>query len=106
MDGYHVRSCHPWKSLPYMDGRIYNWNATLPLIVICNNMSKRKSSGGRTSNPLSLELDEKQIAALELIGEIYLPGLKCLVPVLDSIRRAYSDVIPPHRRALPVSDII
>ena len=106
MDGYHVRSRHPWKSLPYMDGSIYNWNATLPLIVICNNMSKRKSSGGRTSNLLSLDLDEEQIAALEHIGEIDPPVLKCLVPVLDSICRAYSDVIPPHRRVLPVSDII
>ena len=88
-----------------MDGRIYNSNATLPLIVICNKMSKSKTSGGRTSNPLSLDLDEEQIAALVHIGEIDPPVLKCLVPVLDSIRRAYSDVIPPHRRALPVSDI-
>ena len=28
------------------------------------------------------------------------------MPVLDSIRRAYSDVIPPQRRVLPVSDMI
>ena len=105
MNRYHESSCHPWKSLPYMEGRIYNSNATLPLIDICNKMSKRKTSGGRTSNPLSLDLDEEQIAALVHIGEIDPPVLRCLVPVLDSIRRAYSDVIPPHRRALPVSDI-
>ena len=70
MNGYHESSCHPRKSLPYMDGKTYNWHAILPLIVICNNMSKRKYTGGRTSNPLSLELDEGQIAALELIGDI------------------------------------
>jgi len=68
-------------------------------------MSKRKSSGNRTGNPLSLELDEEQIAALELIPESLHPNLKCLVPVLDSIRKAYSDVIPPHRRVLPVNTI-
>ena len=69
-------------------------------------MSKRNSSGDGTGNPLSLELDEEQIAALELIPDILNPSLKCLVPVLDSIRKAHSDVIPPHRRALPVNTII
>ena len=68
-------------------------------------MSKRRSSGERT-DPLSLELDEEQIAALELIQDSLHPNLKCLMPVLDSIRKAYSDVIPPHRRALPVYAII
>ena len=69
-------------------------------------MSKRKSSGDRTGNPLSLELDEEQIAALELIPDSLHPSLKCLVPVLDSIRKAHSDVVPPHRRALLVKTII
>ena len=55
---------------------------------------------------MSLELDEEQIAALELIPESLRPSLKCLVPVLDSIRKAYSDVIPPHRKALPVYTIL
>ena len=68
-------------------------------------MTKRKSSGDRTRSPLSLELDEEQIAALELIPESLHPSLKCLVPVLDTIRKAYSDVIPSHRRALPVNTI-
>ena len=66
-------------------------------------MSKRKLSGDRRGAPLSLELDEEQIAVLELIPDMLHPSLKCLVPVLDSIRRAYSDVIPPHTRALPVN---
>ena len=52
---------------------------------------------------MSLELDEEQIAALELMSDSLHPSLKCLVPVLDSIRKVYSDVIPPHRRALPVN---
>ena len=69
-------------------------------------MSKRKFSGNRTGNPLSLELDEEQMAALELIPDSLHPNLRCLVPVLDSIRKAYSDVIPPHRRVLPVNTII
>ena len=55
---------------------------------------------------MSLELDEEQIAALQLAQDILHPSLKCLAPILDSIRKAYTDVIPPHRRALPVKTII
>ena len=69
-------------------------------------MPKRKASGDRSGNPISLELDEEQIEALQLIPDSLHPSLKCLVPVLNSIREAYSDVIPPHRRALPVNTII
>ena len=69
-------------------------------------MPKRKASGDRSGNPVSLELDEEQIAVFQLLPDLLHPSLKCLVPVLDSIRKAYSDVIPPHRRALPVSTII
>lgn len=66
-------------------------------------MSKCKSSGDQRGEPLSLELDEEQIAVLELIPDLLHPSLKCLAPVLDSIRKAYSDVIQPHTRALPVN---
>ena len=66
-------------------------------------MSKRKSSGDRRGEPLSLELDEEQIAVLELIPEMLHPSLKCLVPVLDSIRKAYCDVVSRHTRALPIN---
>ena len=75
-------------------------------------MPKRKASGDQSENPVSLELDEEQIAALQLVPDLLHPSLKCLVPVLDSIRfldsirKAYTDVIPPHRRALPVNTII
>ena len=69
-------------------------------------MSKRKASGDRSGNHVFLELDEEQIAALQLVPDLLHPSLKCLVPVLDSIRKAYSGVIPPHRRALPVNTII
>ncbi|KAK3168180.1 hypothetical protein OEA41_004626 [Lepraria neglecta] len=70
-------------------------------------MPKCKASGDQSGNPVSLELDEEQIAALQLVPDLLHPSLKCLVPVLDSIRfldlirKAYTDVIPPHRRALP-----
>lgn len=66
-------------------------------------MSKRKSSGNQSGNPTSLELDEEQIAALQEIPENLHPSLKCLVPVLEWIRKAHADAIPPHRRALPGS---
>ena len=69
-------------------------------------MSKRKASGDLSGDPISLELDEEQIAALQLIPDSLHPSLKCLVPVLDSIRKAYSDVTPPHSRALPVTTIV
>ncbi len=68
-------------------------------------MSKRKSSDSQWGNP-SLDLDEEQIAALQFLPTALHPNLKCLVPVLDSIRKAYTDVIPPHRRALPVNTTI
>ncbi len=55
---------------------------------------------------MSLELDEEQLVALEFMSDNLHPSLKYLVPVLDSMRNAYSDVIPPHRRALPVNFII
>ena len=74
--------------------------------AIYAKMPKRKASGDRSGKSVSLELDEEQIAALQLIPDGLHPQLKCLVPVLDSIRKAYSDVIPPHRRALPVNTII
>lgn len=66
-------------------------------------MSKCKSSGDRRGELISLELDEEQIAVLELIPDLLHPSLKCLVPVLDSIRKAYSDAIPAQTRALPVN---
>jgi hypothetical protein len=73
-------------------------------------MSKRKYSDGRSGNPMSLDLDldlnEEQIAALHFLPDALHPNLKCLVPVLDSIRKAYTDVIPPRRRALPVNTTI
>ena len=69
-------------------------------------MSKRKSSGDRSESPLSLELDEEQIAALQLVPDSLHPSLKCLVPVLNAIRKAYSDVIPAYKRALPVNTVI
>jgi hypothetical protein len=55
---------------------------------------------------LHLDLDEEQIAALQFLPDALHPNLKCLVPVLDSIRKTYTDVIPPHRRALPVNTTI
>jgi hypothetical protein len=69
-------------------------------------MSKRKSSGDRTGNPLSLELDEEQIAALELLPHSLKLSFRCLALVLNSIGKAHSDVIPHHQRALPVNTII
>lgn len=71
-------------------------------IAIILQMSKRKSSADR-ANPLSLELDEEQIAALQLIPHNLHPNLKCLSPVLQSIWKAYSNSIPLHRRVLPVN---
>lgn len=65
-------------------------------------MAKRKSKG-RRGEPLSLELDEEQMEVLELLPDLLHPSLKCLVPVLDSIRKAYSVVTPTHTRVLPVS---
>lgn len=59
---------------------------------------------GRFPKLLSLELDEEQVAALQLVPEKLHPNLKCLIPVLDSIRKAYSNVVPPHRKALPVNN--
>ena len=70
-------------------------------------MSKQKSTDDGTQNHLSMiELDEEQIAALELMKDNTHPHLQCLVPILDSIRKAYSDKLPPHRRALPVTTIV
>lgn len=76
------------------------------LIKLYTKMSKRKSSSDPTGNPLSLVLDEEQIAALELIPDGLHPSLKCLVPVLDSIRKACNDMTPTHRKALLVINII
>lgn len=72
-------------------------------IAIYTKMSKRKSSGDQTGTSLSLKLDDKQVAAFELVRDSLHPTLKCLVPVLDSIREAYGDVIPPHKKALLVN---
>ncbi|KAL2058435.1 hypothetical protein ABVK25_001163 [Lepraria finkii] len=69
-------------------------------------MPKRKASGDRSGNSISLELDEEQIAALQLVPDLLHPSLNCLVPVLDSICQVYSDVIPPHKRALPTRQAI
>lgn len=50
---------------------------------------------------ISLDLDEEQIAALQLLSDNLPPNLRCLVPIIESIREGYSDV-PPHKRPLPV----
>lgn len=65
-------------------------------------MSKRKSSNSQWGNPCP-NLDEEQVAALQFLPDALHPNLKCLVPVLDWIRKAHTDVIPPHRRDLPVN---
>lgn len=79
--------------------------AFLPVLALYTKMSKRKSSGDRAGYPSSLELDEEQIAALELMSDSLDPSMKCLGPVLDAMRKACSDVIPPHKRVLPVNTI-
>lgn len=55
---------------------------------------------------LSLELGEEQVAALQLVPENLHPNPKCLIPVLDAIRKAYGNVVPPHRKASPVNNSI
>ena len=95
-------------------GRIRLVIARRPLAVaafhstfaIYAKMPKCKALGDRSGNLIPLELDEEQIAALQLKPDILHPSLKCLVPVLDSICKAYNDIIPPHRRALPVNAIM
>ncbi|MCJ1396251.1 Molybdopterin synthase catalytic subunit [Xylographa bjoerkii] len=64
-------------------------------------MPKTKSTDDRSKNPLSVELDDEQIAALQFIPDNLHPGLKCLAPVLETIRKAYEGVLPPHKRAVP-----
>ena len=67
-------------------------------------MYKRKSLSDQSELPIALKLDEEQIEALQLIKDTLNPSLKCLLPVLETIRKAHDDVfIPPHRRALPVN---
>lgn len=51
---------------------------------------------------LSLELDEEQLEGLQILPDTLHPGLKCLRPVLESIRQAYTGVKPSHRAILPV----
>lgn len=69
-------------------------------------MSKQIFSDDRPGSPLSLDLDEEQIAALDILSSNLHPDLKCLIPVLDTIRQANGNVILPHRRNMPVNAII
>ena len=73
------------------------------IFAIYTKMSKRKLSDYSRGESLSLDLDEEQIAVLDLLPDFLHPSLKPLVPVLDSLRKAYSDRIPLHTRALPVN---
>ena len=66
-------------------------------------MSKRKSLSDYSEAPKALTLDEEQLAALQSLSETLHPGLKCLLPVFETICQAHDDVVPPHRRALPVN---
>lgn len=54
-------------------------------------MSRRKTA--------SLDLTEEQIIAL---NEALPPSLRCLEPVLESLRSAF-ETKPPHQRTVPVS---
>lgn len=76
--------------------------AFLCIITFSLQISKRKALGDPPRH-LSLELDEEQVAALQLVPENLHPNLECLIPVLDAIRKAYGNVVPPHRKALPVN---
>ena len=69
-------------------------------------MSKRKSSNDASRDLPFIELDQEQVAALERVPDSLHPNLKCLVPVLDAIRKAYTDEVAPHRRVLPVTTAI
>ena len=66
-------------------------------------MSKRKTTEGQEQERLALNVDEEQLAALQLVPQNLHPNLKCLEPLLESIRKAYSGTIPPHKRSLPVN---
>lgn len=57
-------------------------------------MSKRNASVNRSS----FELDDEQRAALELLPDNLPPNLRYLVPVLDALRKASSDGLPPHKK--------
>ena len=64
--------------------------------------------GNTTSRkPIHLDLDEEQLSALlsalQLVTDNR-PSLKCLMPVLDTISKAYADVtLSKSRRIIPVS---
>lgn len=70
-------------------------------------MSKRKTEITEDQPIEGLFLDEEQLEALQLVPENLHPNLKCLAPVLETVRNwnLYGDKVPPHthKRSIPVS---
>lgn len=61
-------------------------------------MAKRKAE---TTVPL--EIDDEQREALRLLPDSLSPDLRCLVPLLETLRETYGETDVPHRKGVPVS---
>lgn len=69
-------------------------------------MSKHIILGDRTGKHSSLELDDKQVAALKLISDQSNTSQRGLIPVFDSICKAYYDEMPSDSGFFTVSTFI